>query len=80
MKARYLKKLLAKAGLRSIRFHDLRHTFASLLLAQGEPVTYVSHQLGHKDPKITFSVYAKWVPNEKQREAMNRLPTLGPAR
>jgi integrase len=36
--------------------HQMRHTFASLLLAAGEPITYVSHQLGHRDPSITLRV------------------------
>ena len=71
-----LKRTLKKAGLRDIRFHDLRHTFASQLLAQGEPVTYVSNQLGHASPHITWQVYAHWVPNKSQRQAVNRLPSL----
>ena len=37
--------------------HQMRHTFASLLLAAGEPITYVSQQLGHRDPSITLRVY-----------------------
>jgi integrase len=40
-------RLLEKAGLRHIRIHDLRHTYASLLLQQGESVVYVIEQLGH---------------------------------
>ncbi len=75
-KRRTLKRNLKKAGLRDIRFHDLRHTFASLLLAQGAPVTYVSNQLGHANPNITMQVYAHWIPSDDQREAMNQLPTL----
>jgi integrase len=41
-----------------LRFHDLRHTFASLLVAQGENVVFVSRQLGHASPDITLKVYA----------------------
>jgi len=78
-KRRTLKRNLKKAGLRDIRFHDLRHTFASMLLAQGAPVTYVSNQLGHANPNITMQVYAHWIPSEDQREAVNRLPSLGVA-
>jgi integrase len=40
------------------RFHDLRHTFASLLIAQGANVVFVSRQLGHASPDITLRVYA----------------------
>lgn len=42
---------------------ELRHTFASLLLQAGEPITYVSQQLGHKDASITLRVYAHWLPD-----------------
>ena len=76
LKINNFRRVLRKAGLRGIRFHDLRHTFASLLLARNVPVTYVSRQLGHANPHITFSVYAHWIPNENQREAVNRLPSL----
>jgi len=76
VKSQQFKRVLRKVGLRDIRFHDLRHSFASLLLAQGTPVTYVSQQLGHANPHITMKVYAHWVPNESQREAVNRLPSL----
>ena len=40
------------------RFHDLRHTFASLLVSEGLNVVYVSRQLGHASPDITLRVYA----------------------
>ena len=76
VKARYFKRALRKAGLRDIRFHDLRHTYASLLLAQGEPITYVANQLGHKNPGITLKIYSHWIPKESQREAVNKLPSL----
>jgi site-specific recombinase XerD len=42
--------------------HQMRHTFASLLLQDGAPITYVSRQLGHKDASITLRVYAHWLP------------------
>jgi len=76
VKVKSFKRVLRKAGLRDIRYHDLRHTYASQLLAQGEPVTYVSQQLGHANPQITFKVYAHWIPNNSQRKAVNRLPSL----
>ena len=41
----------------------MRHTFASQLLQDGAPITYVSRQLGHKDAAITLRVYAHWLPN-----------------
>jgi integrase len=44
---------LKKAGLRQIRFHDLRHSFASWLIANGESLAYVKDQLGHHSIQIT---------------------------
>jgi integrase len=41
-----------------LRLHDLRHTFASLLIAQGANVVFVSRQLGHASPNTTLGVYA----------------------
>jgi len=55
---------LRRAGLRQIRFHDLRHTFASLLLANGEDIVRVSRLLGHASPTITLSVYSHMLPRE----------------
>jgi integrase len=66
---------LEKARLRRIRFHDLRHTFASLLIQNGEPLAYVKEQLGHASIKMTVDVYGHLVPGAN-REAMNRLPSL----
>jgi len=77
VKTRNFKRVLKKAGLRSIRFHDLRHTFASQLLSRGANILYVSQQLGHADPSITLKIYAKWIPTEGQRKAMNVLPYVG---
>ena len=55
-------RLLEKAGLRHIRIHDLRHTFASLLLQQGESVVYVKEQLGHASIQITVDTYGHLIP------------------
>jgi integrase len=49
----------------TLRFHDLRHTFASLLIARGLDVVFVSRQLGHADPSITLRVYAHLFDAEK---------------
>jgi integrase len=75
LKNRHFHKCLEKAGLRRIRFHDLRHTFASLLIQNGEPLAYVKEQLGHSSIKITVDVYGHLVPGAN-RQAVNRLPSL----
>jgi integrase len=49
-----------------IRLHDLRHTYASLLLAAGTPVKEVSERLGHASPVITLGVYAHVIPSMTQ--------------
>jgi len=61
-----------KAGLPDIRFHDLRHFFASMLIAQGESPKYVSDQLGHSSIQITFDTYGHLFPQAKA-EASKKL-------
>ena len=60
---------LRRAGLCKIRFHDLRHTFASLLIANGEDIVRVSRLLGHSSPTVTLNVYSHILPNEHYRSA-----------
>lgn len=55
-KRRFLPAL-NRAGIDKIRFHDLRHTYASLLLANGAPMKYVQHQLGHSSITMTMDLY-----------------------
>jgi integrase len=54
---------LRRAGLAYRKFHSLRHSCASLLLAAGEPVPSVSKQLGHASTRMTLDVYAHFVPS-----------------
>jgi integrase len=65
-------KLLEKAGLRAIRIHDLRHTFASLLIGQGEGLPYVRDQMGHHSIALTVDTYGHLVPGGN-RAAVDRL-------
>ncbi len=56
---RSLKRLLEEAGLpRKVRFHDLRHTAATLAIRQGVPIHAVPKMLGHSDPAMTLRRYA----------------------
>ncbi len=54
---RSFRRILVQAGLRRIRLHDLRHTAASLLLAQGVPARVVTEILGHSQISITLNTY-----------------------
>ncbi len=71
-------KLLAKAGLRHIRIHDLRHTYASLLIQNGESLAYVKDQLGHQSIQLTVDTYGHLVPGGN-RQAVDRLDDPLPA-
>ena len=62
-------KLLEKNGLRHIRFHDLRHSCASLLLANGVPMKQIQEWLGHSDFSTTANVYAHLDYNSKLSSA-----------
>ncbi len=53
---------LDRAGLRRVRFHDLRHTFASLLVHLGASPKYIQAQLGHGSISVTMDVYAHLLP------------------
>jgi integrase len=71
---------LAKAGLRHVRIHSLRHTFASMLIAQGENIKYISSQLGHASVQITLDRYGHLFPDEKRGAAMRFEAQLAAAR
>ena len=70
---RYIfKRCLKKAGLREMRLHDLRHSYASLLLSQGTSPVYVKEQMGHFSISITVDIYGHWI-RSGDRDAVNRL-------
>ena len=66
------KKILRDAELEHIRFHDLRHTFATMALQNGVDVKTVSSMLGHYDAGFTLSTYAH-ATNRMQEEAAERM-------
>jgi len=51
-------RILRESGLPNIRFHDLRHTAASLMINRGIPVIVVSKMLGHSQPSVTLNIYS----------------------
>lgn len=70
---RYFKPTITAMGL-NLRFHDLRHTYASLLIEQGENVKYIQDQLGHSTPIVTLDVYAHLM-RPSNPAAANKLET-----
>ncbi|MGD0397581.1 MAG: tyrosine-type recombinase/integrase [Syntrophobacteraceae bacterium] len=69
---RHFLPALRAAKLPKIRFHDLRHTYASLLLGQGENVKYIQTQLGHSSPTVTLNVYSHLM-EKRNPKAASRL-------
>lgn len=63
----HLAGLCQKLGIKKVRIHELRHTHASLLIAKGIPVQYVSERLGHADVTTTLNTYTHVI-SEVQRE------------
>lgn len=63
---RHLKPLLRRLSLPSVRFHDLRHAAASIMLSKRVPILGVSQMLGHSKPSMTLNVYAHLMPGDDQ--------------
>jgi integrase len=69
------KRILTKAGLPEIRFHDLRHSAASLMLAQGIPLRSIQEILGHSSISLTANLYAH-VGEQLKREAADAMDKI----
>lgn len=68
-------RLLERAGLERRRFHDLRHSCATLLLAQGVSPRVVMDVLGHSQISLTMNTYSHVIP-ELRREAADRMESV----
>lgn len=82
---RDFQRILARAKLRSIRIHDLRHTFASILVATGHNLKYVQNQMGHAKIEITLNLYGhllqetlKDAAKKTEDTVFNRTPLMKP--
>jgi integrase len=58
------------AGVREVKFHDLRHTFATRLAASGQPLRTIQEFLGHADSKTT-QIYVHYAPSEREVQMVN---------
>ena len=67
-----LKRVLARAGIPKVRFHDLRHTFATIALQNGVDIKTVSGMLGHFSAGLTLDPYAP-VTTASQKEAADTM-------
>ena len=72
---RYFLPVLAKAGIRKIRLHDLRHTFGSLLIQAGASIVYVKEQMGHSSIQVTVDTYGHLIPGANT-SFVDRLDTV----
>jgi len=80
---RDFKRILKKAKLRSIRIHDLRHTFAAILISASHNFKYIQNQMGHSSIKVTMDLYGHLMPEvfegaaQKTEDFVFR-PAIGP--
>ena len=74
-----LKQILKKAGMREIRVHDLRHTYATERLLRGDNIGDVSYQLGHSSIKLTYDTYTHWIPGKFKRQTDDLFAVQPPA-
>jgi len=74
---RFFKPLLRRAQLPEIRLHDLKHTYATLLLVRGTHPTYVQKSLGHASVQLTLDCYSHWMPSMGRNTAEGIDEALG---
>ncbi len=74
---RSFKPLLREAGLPDVRFHDLRHTCATLLLSRGVNPKFVQELLGHADVGLTLNTYSHYIPSMGDQTALAMEGALG---
>lgn len=72
---KYYKRFLQDAGLPNIRFHDLRHAAATMMLQQGVHPKIVQERLGHADITLTLNTYSHVLPG-MQEEAAGKMDEL----
>ena len=72
---RKFKEVLKKCNLPDIRFHDLRHSWATMMLSLNVPTKIASSMLGHSDVATTLNVYTKVLP-DAQRLAIDAINSV----
>jgi site-specific recombinase XerC len=74
---RFLKEAYTKAGIETVTFHELRHTYASTLVNRGCSLYVVAQQLGHSGTNMVEKHYGHLAPNTVRDEVLRAMPTLG---
>ena len=64
-----MKRQIAKAGVKNIRVHDLRHSHVAYLINKGIEPLLIKERVGHKDIRITLNTYGHLYPNQQRRVA-----------
>lgn len=67
---RYFKRILKFCGIDERVMYQCRHTFASMMISNGEDILWVSHMLGHKNLETTMRYYAKYIQDNKKERAV----------
>jgi integrase len=75
--ARYMTAACATAGLEALTFHELRHSYASMLVNAGCPLVYVAAQLGHSDTRMVEKHYGHLAPTALAESVRALMPKLG---
>ena len=73
MLSRHFFPALVAAKIPRIRFHDLRHTYASLKFEQGDNIIYISKQMGHASLHTTLTRYAKFIPKDNDGNVLSKV-------
>ena len=77
--SRYFRRMLTNANIRRIRFYDLRHTCASLLIAQGVHARVIMDLLGHSDIGVTMNIYGHIMQTSREKAAQSMQDLLQPS-
>jgi len=72
-------RILARAGVTAITFHEARHTYATIALKHGIPAKVVQERLGHSDIGVTLNIYSHVTPGLGRRAAAQMGEILGRA-
>ncbi len=67
---RYFKRILKFCGIDDRKLYQCRHSFASMMISNGEDILWVSHMLGHKNLETTMKYYAKYIQDNKKERAV----------